>query len=228
MNKCSAVTYLFYKLNKLQRISFKLVAIERRVYDPKTPTGANQRLPLDTTGRITVLPQSIPATRKDRLEVEKMARTSAAEYLQAAASTVGPVRRDIIPSAVIGPARVATVSEEPTFDAALRRDAIAAVDKDLATYGILDDRTGELNRDFVKDLSWERVEVLPTPGVLVKGCLDQCNTCEPARRKEIELDLEHKRLENEMLKRQIEILEKSQEYRCCPGESVKAEMPSDG
>jgi hypothetical protein len=36
--------------------------------------------------------------------------------------------------------------------------------------------------------------------------------------KGIELDLEHKRLQNELLKKQIDLLEKSQEYRCCPAE----------
>jgi hypothetical protein len=56
--------------------------------------------------------------------------------------------------------------------------------------------------------------------MLVKGCLDECNTCEPAFEQEIALEIEHKRLQNDLLKRQIELLDKSQEYRCCPvGES---------
>jgi hypothetical protein len=49
--------------------------------------------------------------------------------------------------------------------------------------------------------------------------LDECNICEPELMREIELDIEHKKLENEFLKRQTELLEKSQEYRCCPSES---------
>ena len=56
----------------------------------------------------------------------------------------------------------------------------------------------------------------PPPGILVKGCLDDCDVCEPTLMKGIELDLEHKRLQNELLKKQIDLLEKSQEYRCCP------------
>jgi hypothetical protein len=32
----------------------------------------------------------------------------------------------------------------------------------------------------------------------------------------IELDLERKALENELLKRRIELLDQAQEYRCCP------------
>ncbi|WP_337863511.1 hypothetical protein [Nitrososphaera sp.] len=32
----------------------------------------------------------------------------------------------------------------------------------------------------------------------------------------IELDIERKKLENEKPKKEIELLEKSQQYRCCP------------
>jgi hypothetical protein len=37
--------------------------------------------------------------------------------------------------------------------------------------------------------------------------------------KEIELDLERKELENQRLKREIELMEKDQEHRCCPADS---------
>ncbi len=36
---------------------------------------------------------------------------------------------------------------------------------------------------------------------------------------EIELELARKELENKLLERQIELLENSQEYRCCPAGS---------
>ena len=53
-------------------------------------------------------------------------------------------------------------------------------------------------------------------GVVVKGCLDDCEVCEPALKRKIKLDLDRLELENELLKRQIELLDQSQEYRCCP------------
>lgn len=226
-NKCRAVTYLFHKLNKLQTIRFKLVAIERRVEDPKVPTGAYQRVPLDTTGRVTVLPQYISATNKNRLEIEHMARTSAAERQQAVASAVGLARGHLYSVAALGATTVAIDRGEPTFNIALRKAALEAVDRDLADARLLDAKTGKPTEKLVAELSWEREEVLPTPGVIVKGCLDKCDTCEPALEKEIERDLERKRLENDMLKRQIELLEKSQEYRCCPSGSVETEEPPD-
>ena len=68
---------------------------------------------------------------------------------------------------------------------------------------------------------------MPTAGIIVKGCLDECHVCEPTLDEEIALELERKKLENEMLKKQIELLDKSQEYRCCPaGEVEEATTPS--
>ena len=99
--------------------------------------------------------------------------------------------------------------------AALKTRALQQVDQSLIKEGLLDKR-GKVSDDLVTELSFERVSSLPTPGLLVKGCLDDCDVCEPALEKSIELELEHKRLQNELLKKQIELLEKSQEYRCCP------------
>lgn len=65
-------------------------------------------------------------------------------------------------------------------------------------------------------MSWEREELIPTGGLVVKGCLDSCSVCEDGREKEIEINLEHARLRNELLKKKIALLEKHKDYRCCP------------
>jgi hypothetical protein len=212
-NKCRALTYLFHKINKIQHVRFKLVAIERRVNDPKVQTGAKQRMQVDTTGRLMIKPEFISAASKERLEKEKMARTSAAERQQSAAAF-----------------KTGMVLYEPgfpTYDQETRKRALEAVDTELIKAGILDENRKDPAETFVKELYWEREEILPTPGIIVKGCLDECATCEPSLVKEIELGLERKQLENELLKRQIELLEKSQEYRCCPGEPVSDDEPDE-
>ena len=226
-NKCRAITYLFHKINKIQKVRFKLVAIERRVQDPKVPTGAHQRVPVDTTGRITIKPEFISAASKERLEKEKMARTSAAERQQSAASAVGFQQAGLYAAASYKSAQMVFERSDPTYDIPTREAAIEAVDRELIDAGILEQKTREPSDAFVKELYWEREEILPTPGIVVKGCLDECATCEPALVKEIELDMERKKIENEMLKRQIELLEKSQEYRCCPGQPASDDEPND-
>lgn len=204
-NKCHAVTYLFYQLMKKQRIRFRLVAIRRTVNDPAAPTLVDQRPPTAAAGGVSVKPQRVLATQKDRLEIERTARVAATEAER------GEAQFTVANLAVLraGPA-------VPVLDPALREAALAQATKDLAAAGMVDARTGEVTDKVIAELSWEREELLPTPGVIVKGCLDECNTCEPALRRSIELDLLRKELENKMLEKQIALLEKSQEYRCCP------------
>ena len=221
-NRCSAVTYLFHKLNKLQTVRFKLVAIERRVADPAAPTGADQRTPVDTTGRVAVLPQAIAATNPNRLEIEKMARISAAERLQTAKSTAGFAQGATQAYRFASSA----ISYDP-IDIKVRKAALEMADRELVSEGILDEKSGKPTGKIIAELSWVREELLPTPGVIVKGCLDECQTCEPALKQEITLDLERKKLENALLQKQIELMGQSQEYRCCPGESVETEIPVD-
>jgi len=52
--------------------------------------------------------------------------------------------------------------------------------------------------------------------VIVKGCLDDCNVCEDELQRKMQLELTRQDLENKLLARQIELLDKAQEYRCCP------------
>jgi hypothetical protein len=105
----------------------------------------------------------------------------------------------------------------------MREQALAQIDKQLVNAGLLTAVGGQVKPEVVSQISFERHFCLPTPGVLVKGCLDDCDICEPALHEEIEVDLEKKKLANELLKKQIELLEKSQEYRCCPKGSEEEE-----
>ncbi|NQX57004.1 hypothetical protein HQN86_25520 [Pedobacter panaciterrae] len=98
----------------------------------------------------------------------------------------------------------------PTITPAMREEALKELNKELIATGILDDK-GEVSAAYRKKFEFSMEFSLPTAGVIVKGCLDECNTCEPAARERIHL-------QNELLRRQIELLEKSQEYRCCPND----------
>ena len=75
---------------------------------------------------------------------------------------------------------------------------------------------GKSLREAKTRLSYEETSSLPTGGVIVRGCLDECNVCKPALERRIELELK-------LLERQIELLEKSQEYRCCPAKDEDGE-----
>jgi len=109
-----------------------------------------------------------------------------------------------------------TATDVKPLAADIRGEALKAVDQDLVNAGLLDKVGGNVTKNTVTTISFERKFFLPTAGVLVRGCLDECDICEPALAKEIELDLERKRLENERLKREIELMDKDQQHRCCP------------
>jgi hypothetical protein len=103
-----------------------------------------------------------------------------------------------------------------------RRAALAAVQADLEAAGMVD-KTGAPTKAIVAQTSFERQELLPTGGLMVKGCLDECNVCDDMRVMDVETRLENKRLRNELLKRRIELLDKHSDYRCCPVGEAEAE-----
>lgn len=210
-NRCHAVTFFFYRLNKKQIVKITLEAIERRVDDAAAPTRVSMNPPL-SRGQISVVPASVLATQKDRTAVEQIGRESVAAQERHAfgakvATGVGPV-------SVEAPFQIGT---EPLPDA-LRKAALKQVDANLVNEGLLTP-AGAVAPEAQKRFEVTVESCLPTPGIIVKGCLDTCDVCEPELHRKIQLELDEQELKNKLLARQIELLEKSQEYRCCPGSS---------
>jgi hypothetical protein len=160
------------------------------------------------------MPTSLLGTASNRLEVEARAQQSLNTKVAVAergGASSGPAS---LLSSLLQPQPAAKVATE-AIPVAVREQALKQVDQQLVKAGLLA-ANGQANAELVREISFERQFCLPTPGILVKGCLDECDVCEPTLQKEIELELERKKLENEMLKKKIDLLEKSQEYRCCP------------
>ncbi|NIR47276.1 hypothetical protein GWO43_02260, partial [candidate division KSB1 bacterium] len=225
-NRCHAVTFFFYQINKMQTVKFTLETIRRRVIDPAVDTKVTNN-PFTSRGEVSVIPSAVLATDKERIDIERRGRNSAAAQVNEAVrfSPSGAA-----PQVALGlqaaQTRLSVFQPVETFPPILREfreEALKAVDSDLVDAGLLDKVGGDISEEAKQSFSFERKTSLPTPGLLVRGCLDDCNICEPSLLREIELDLVRKTLENELLERQIELLEKSQEYRCCPGESTSDE-----
>jgi hypothetical protein len=209
-NRCHAVTFYFYRINKTQKIKFTIEAIERRVIDPAAETKVtNNRFA--SRGGVSAIPNAVLATDENRLKVEETGRASVAAEARATLN---------LDAARLANAQfIATAFVAPALDpipAAVQQQALKQVDEDLLRAGLLTAVGGAISTETQKRFSFERCSSLPTPGLLVKGCLDECNICEPELQKKIELDLQKLELENQLLKKQIELLEKSQQYRCCP------------
>jgi hypothetical protein len=207
-NKCHAITFFFYRINKTQVIKFTLEAITRRLVDPAANTKVTNNAPL-SRGDVSIIPNGVLATDPKRPEVAEVARTSGNLDQPALRRAVG------VNVATFDPAAFTATDIKP-IPADIRAEALKAVDQDLVKVGLIDKVGGNVSKDKVTEISFERTFHLPTAGVLVRGCLDECDICEDARKKEIELDLENKRLLNEKLKREIELMDSDQQHRCCP------------
>ena len=217
-NECHAVTYFAYQLVKRQILRFRIKSVLRRVVDAAAGSVVDARTVRPATG-VKVLPNGLLATQAARAEVQTVGRASA--LAQRANFTPG------MASPSLGTAggfttNLAATSVPLTFNAEpLKPDVhdrvMKQVDDDLVKQGILAKAgSNEVGAALAAELEFERVYCLPTQGIIVKGCLDECNTCEPSRQRSINLDLKRKDLENQLLEKQIELLDKSQEYRCCP------------
>jgi hypothetical protein len=197
-NRCHAVTFFFYRINKQQTIRFTLESIERRVVDRAADTKVVNNNFL-ARGGVSAIPDAVLATKQDRLQVEELGRESVRiERGQTQPEFERFARR-----------AVAAVTVEPLAADAIDQ-ALALVDEELVAEGLLDKAGGEVSEQARTRLSYEETSSLPTAGVIVKGCLDECDICEPELHERTKLELK-------LLERQIELLEKSQEYRCCPG-----------
>ena len=198
-NKCHAVTYMFYRINKKQKISFELVAIERRVLDNNAPIGgvlqpAVAKLP------IALVPQDIPATAV-------LKRTTAAAGTTAFANvdtaSLLNANQNLNRSSFSSDQNFGT-----PLDDATRASALKEADQQLIAKNLLG-QDGKVAPETKLTIDFEMEFSLPTPGIIVKGCLDDCDVCEPLLK-------ERMQLENDLLRKQIQLLENSQEYRCCP------------
>ncbi len=214
-NQCHALSFYFYRINKCETVKFELISIDRRVIDPVAPTPVLAN-PVRSVGGIASLPQEVPATNTARLEVEARGLQSVAQYAQA------------------GRARFAVAFEGVAFQIGgsplppdVRDAAIAEVDSALVDAGLLDKKSGLPSEAIKTEIEFERTASLPTAGVIVKGCLDDCEVCEPELHRKIHLDLDRLELENKLLKRQIELLDQSQEYRCCPAPEEESTEDED-
>ncbi|MCU0905702.1 MAG: hypothetical protein MUE83_17815 [Tabrizicola sp.] len=221
-NDCHAVTYFAYQLVKQQTLKFRIVSILRRIVDAAGDSSVDARPVRPGTG-VKVLPAGILATQAGRINVQAEGRTSAVAQQANVLGNAGGIGSVGGFAPVLTQARLA-INAQPV-PAEMQDAILKKVDADLVKDGVLAQAGSDaVGARLSAELNFERTFCLPTQGIVVKGCLDSCSTCEDSREKSIALDLERKALENKLLAKQIDLLEKSQEYRCCPvGEAEPVE-----
>jgi len=203
-NRCHAVSYLFYQINKEQTVKLSARAVRLRVIDPAGDSSIKND-PVVADNKLSVIPTGILST-SDKLKTANNFSTNLNLLSTRAISTNNN--------------SFATGSTPPLSDT-VREQAVTAVKADLKKGNVLTEK-GDLTKEIISELEFEFTTTIPTPGIVVKGCLDECNVCEPSMEESIKLELERKKLKNKLLQRKIELLESSQEYRCCPATEEEA------
>lgn len=218
-NKCHAITFLFYRINKTEKVKFELVSIERRVLDPVAPLPVPAN-PFRPVGQIATVPQEVPATSGKREEIQAAAINIDAQLRSVVTAPSTPQtaagRGLAFNPAVATAVSAIGVGLQVPLAEDLRRKALEEVDAQLASLGMIDKPGGVVAKPLVEEISYERETSIPTAGVIVKSCLDDCNICEESVQRREKMELTRMDLENQLLTKQIALLEKSQEYRCCP------------
>jgi len=217
-NKCHAVTFLFYRINRTEKITFELVSIERRVLDPVAPLPVPAN-PFRGVGQVATVPQDVPATSPKRAEVQSAAIASETQLRAVVTAPSTPRVSGVLRTALLNPALaaadIAVGTQQPLADE-LRVKALAEVDAQLVRQKLIDRAGGLASKSIQEEIGYTRETSIPTGGVIVKSCLDDCDICEDEVHRRESLELDRLELQNKLLARQIELLEKSQEYRCCP------------
>jgi hypothetical protein len=203
-NHCHAVTFLFYQIDKTYSIDFSLDSITIRVFNRQADNARISATSFQNSDGLSILSTGVLATRPEAATISGSKLTSA--------RLAGNIGGRFNPSA-------------SSSEYLLPKDVVAAVTaivtKELVDEGLING-DGTVSDAAKKQYGFQTTMALPTPGVMVKGCMDDCDICEPEVQKAIQLDLDNKQLQNELLKKQIELLDKSQEYRCCPPAPVGA------
>ena len=192
------MSYLFYQVDKVQTTKVTIQAVRTRVIDPAADSSVVNR-PVVADRKLSVIPTAILAT-SEKAKPKVMQPVSA-------------VRMNAVNLSHVAYASI-NVNTQPISDAE-RTEALNQVHQDLVRNKIID-KNGKVTDELTAEMNFSFKTSIPTPGIVVKGCLDDCNTCEEAQQEKIKLELEHKKLKNKLLARQIELLENAQEYRCCP------------
>ena len=204
-NRCRALTFLFHQIVKCQTVKFTFDGADIHTVDRTAPTGVVLNPPRPLTG-IALVSQSVSSTDPQLGEKEQAGR---AAYL----ARTSEVSRN---TGITGAFNIRALAAAPV-DPATARKAEQMVLAELVEAGLLN-QDGTPSEAAKARMDWERELILPTPGVKVRTCLDDCTACEPELHRKIELELERMELENRKLEREIELMDRDSDHRCCSDE----------
>jgi len=199
INHCHTLTFLFYQIARRQRLRISLAGVSYRAVNPDAQTSIFRKgYQLNVADSQEVLKVS-----------ERIKYPDLAAMLKASSNPSAPrVARYVV--AAKQPAVLLTdmefVKAAPTVDM-----QIPMTDRERAV-----DEVKKLLPETSFKFEFVQETLLPTNAVYVDAKLGECLACEPYVLEKQKLELERLDLENQRLRRETELLDKHQLYRCCP------------
>jgi hypothetical protein len=188
-NMCHTVTHYFYQIGKRQKVKITFMERTLRALNPTT----------DTT--IKTRPVSVSVATNAKLNFTQ----GAANVNPAAGDPHNAFAGQKLTADQINLQSASNISyAQFTKEEQQRAEAVAKVEKML--------------KDQTIDFKYESESIIPTEATYVESELGNCIICEPAMLAKQEYELERMRLENELLEKEISLLEKHKDYRCCDDE----------
>jgi hypothetical protein len=197
INECHTVTHYFYQIAKRQRVKITLIDRTCRPLNRFANTSVKMKaVDMSVASNLRVDPAAAGPN-----DAARSAIMLAAQPFSSGAQFVAfnqPVTADqkVLQNAAAVP-YATFVDEEKARNAAL-----AKVGEMLAAQPPL-------------KFEFESVDIIPTEALYVESELGPCDLCEPYVMAKEQLELERLELENKKLAREIEILDKYKDYRCC-------------
>ncbi|MEU4955671.1 hypothetical protein [Streptomyces lavendulae] len=198
-NRFHTVNHRFHQLVEEHTAVLTLDAVTMRIINRDADSSAVPSVPRPLTG-VGLYPQKV-STISQNLEATEAAGRRAAV-----------ARTAISPGQVTeAPGRSAS-----SADPAIEAQALALVRTDLQRAGIIGEN-GDVTAEAKTLYGWRHVLCLPTPGWHVLSCLSSCDIGEDELHRRDKAETEQLELENDLLRRQAELMDTDQEHRCCPG-----------
>ena len=194
INECHTVTHYFYQIAKRQRVKIELIERSCRAINEFASSAVSMK-PIE----VSIAANQQVVSNAQQAEPGIKAAVAEAQPNLAAANFAAAnfATRDQLLLQNVNRVSFAAFQEAERA----RKAAIAKADKIMAA--------------LPEVQAFEQVSIIPTEALYVQSELGDCLLCEPYVVAKHELELERLKLENRKLRREIDLLDKAQEYRCC-------------
>jgi len=200
INHCHTLTFLFYNIARRQEVRIKLTGVSYQAINP------------DTEKDMPIFRKGYQLAIAENQEVMKYEQTKQPEFMAMLTATGNPSYPRTSSYVVASKPLMAVKSDKVFYDSTPSVRMEIPIEERASAV----DEVKQLLPESKFRFNFYEKTLLPTNAVYVDSALGSCLACEPYVIEKQKIELERSNLENQLLQRQIDLLDKHQLYRCCP------------